>query len=72
LEIYFRVARGRASVNESDCTCIQAGEMTKWFDTMYQQFAIMHLEKWHLTNIFLMQILTLDVYQCVENPDCVL
>jgi hypothetical protein len=23
-------------------------------------------------NIFLMQILTLDVYQCVENPDCVL
>jgi hypothetical protein len=24
LDNYFRVARGRASVNESDCTCIQA------------------------------------------------
>jgi len=35
LDNYFRVARGRASVNESDCTCIQAGEMTKWFDTNY-------------------------------------
>ncbi|MDC9714349.1 MAG: 5-methyltetrahydropteroyltriglutamate--homocysteine S-methyltransferase [Gammaproteobacteria bacterium] len=35
LDNYFRVARGRASANESDCTCIQAGEMTKWFDTNY-------------------------------------
>jgi hypothetical protein len=76
LDNYFRVARGRASVNESDCTCIAPNLI--YFDVasvafaMYQQFAIMHLEKWHLTNIFLMQILTLDVYQCVENPDCVL
>ena len=35
LDNYFRIARGRASVNESDCSCIQAGEMTKWFDTNY-------------------------------------
>ncbi|SFV88654.1 5-methyltetrahydropteroyltriglutamate--homocysteine methyltransferase [hydrothermal vent metagenome] len=35
LDNYFRVARGRASVNESSCTCVQAGEMTKWFDTNY-------------------------------------
>ncbi|SMN17346.1 5-methyltetrahydropteroyltriglutamate--homocysteine methyltransferase [uncultured Candidatus Thioglobus sp.] len=35
LDNYFRVARGRSSANESDCTCIQAGEMTKWFDTNY-------------------------------------
>jgi len=35
LDNYFRVARGRAAANESDCTCIQAGEMTKWFDTNY-------------------------------------
>ncbi len=35
LDNYFRVARGRASVNEPSCTCVQAGEMTKWFDTNY-------------------------------------
>ncbi len=35
LDNYFRVARGRSYVDESDCTCIQAGEMTKWFDTNY-------------------------------------
>ncbi|BAS68414.1 5-methyltetrahydropteroyltriglutamate--homocysteine S-methyltransferase [Bathymodiolus septemdierum thioautotrophic gill symbiont] len=35
LDNYFRVARGRASTNESSCTCVQAGEMTKWFDTNY-------------------------------------
>ncbi len=34
LDNYFRVARGRAR-NEADCHCIQAGEMTKWFDTNY-------------------------------------
>lgn len=31
---YFRVARGRSG-HESDCQCVQAGEMTKWFDTNY-------------------------------------
>ena len=35
LDNYFRVARGRSSHNESECSCIQAGEMTKWFDTNY-------------------------------------
>ncbi len=35
LDNYFRVARGRSSSNESECSCIQAGEMTKWFDTNY-------------------------------------
>lgn len=35
LDNYFRVARGRASHDESECCCIQAGEMTKWFDTNY-------------------------------------
>src|SRR5690554_3855861 len=34
LDRYFRLARGR-SANDSDCTCIHAGEMTKWFDTNY-------------------------------------
>ncbi|SMF09398.1 methionine synthase (B12-independent) [Alteromonadaceae bacterium Bs31] len=34
LDNYFRVARGR-SVNDSDCDCVHAGEMTKWFDTNY-------------------------------------
>jgi len=34
LDNYFRVARGR-SVNDSDCHCVHAGEMTKWFDTNY-------------------------------------
>lgn len=35
LDNYFRVARGRATATESTCSCIQAGEMTKWFDTNY-------------------------------------
>ena len=35
LDNYFRVARGRSSQSESECTCTQAGEMTKWFDTNY-------------------------------------
>ncbi len=35
LDSYFRIARGRAFADESDCSCIQAGEMTKWFDTNY-------------------------------------
>ena len=34
LDQYFRVARGR-SANDTDCTCVHAGEMTKWFDTNY-------------------------------------
>ena len=33
LDAYFRVARGRA--DSQDCGCVQAGEMTKWFDTNY-------------------------------------
>lgn len=33
LDNYFRLARGRAS--HDDCSCIHAGEMTKWFDTNY-------------------------------------
>jgi len=35
LDNYFRVARGRASADESSCACVSAGEMTKWFDTNY-------------------------------------
>ncbi len=35
LDSYFRIARGRAFADESDSSCIQAGEMTKWFDTNY-------------------------------------
>lgn len=34
LDQYFRMARGR-SANDSDCSCVRAGEMTKWFDTNY-------------------------------------
>ncbi|GAB6261555.1 5-methyltetrahydropteroyltriglutamate--homocysteine S-methyltransferase [Photobacterium sp. 53610] len=34
LDNYFRVARGR-SANDSGCSCVHAGEMTKWFDTNY-------------------------------------
>lgn len=34
LDQYFRVARGR-SANDHDCSCVRAGEMTKWFDTNY-------------------------------------
>ena len=35
LDNYFRIARGRASSDEAECSCVQAGEMTKWFDTNY-------------------------------------
>lgn len=35
LENYFRVARGRSSVDEPSCSCVNAAEMTKWFDTNY-------------------------------------
>ncbi|KDM91838.1 5-methyltetrahydropteroyltriglutamate--homocysteine S-methyltransferase [Photobacterium galatheae] len=34
LDNYFRVARGR-SAHDSGCSCVHAGEMTKWFDTNY-------------------------------------
>ncbi|OPX56408.1 methionine synthase (B12-independent) [Oceanospirillum multiglobuliferum] len=34
LDQYFRVARGR-SAHDTDCSCVHAGEMTKWFDTNY-------------------------------------
>jgi len=34
LDNYFRVARGRSS-HDSACSCVHAGEMTKWFDTNY-------------------------------------
>ena len=34
LDNYFRVARGRSAHN-SACSCVHAGEMTKWFDTNY-------------------------------------
>jgi 5-methyltetrahydropteroyltriglutamate--homocysteine methyltransferase len=34
LDNYFRVARGR-SATDSACSCVHAGEMTKWFDTNY-------------------------------------
>lgn len=34
LDNYFRVARGR-SAKDSACSCVHAGEMTKWFDTNY-------------------------------------
>ena len=34
LDAYFRVARGRSG-GDSDCACVHAGEMTKWFDTNY-------------------------------------
>jgi len=33
-DTYFRIARGR-SAKDSDCSCVHAGEMTKWFDTNY-------------------------------------
>ncbi len=35
LDNYFRIARGRSSHDEPECSCVQAGEMTKWFDTNY-------------------------------------
>jgi len=34
IDNYFRVARGR-SARDSACSCVRAGEMTKWFDTNY-------------------------------------
>ncbi|MBE0482084.1 MAG: 5-methyltetrahydropteroyltriglutamate--homocysteine S-methyltransferase [Bacterioplanes sp.] len=34
LDQYFRAARGR-SANDSECQCVHASEMTKWFDTNY-------------------------------------
>ncbi len=34
LDRYFRIARGRSG-QESSCCGVQAGEMTKWFDTNY-------------------------------------
>lgn len=34
IDNYFRLARGR-SANDSECSCIRASEMTKWFDTNY-------------------------------------
>ena len=34
LDAYFRVARGRSG-HETECACVHAGEMTKWFDTNY-------------------------------------
>lgn len=35
LDNYFRVARGRSAFDDADCSSINAGEMTKWFDTNY-------------------------------------
>ncbi|SFP33301.1 methionine synthase (B12-independent) [Nitrosomonas cryotolerans] len=35
LDSYFRVARGRSVSDDSSCSSISAGEMTKWFDTNY-------------------------------------
>ncbi len=35
LDAYFRVARGRAAGDDSCCSGVHAGEMTKWFDTNY-------------------------------------
>ena len=35
LDNYFRIARGRSNVDASACSCVNAGEMTKWFNTNY-------------------------------------
>ncbi len=35
LDNYFRVARGRSATESACCAGVQAGEMTKWFDTNY-------------------------------------
>lgn len=35
IDHYFRVARGRSIIDDSTCSCVNAGEMTKWFDTNY-------------------------------------
>jgi len=34
LDNYFRIARGRSAIDKG-CSCVHAGEMTKWFDTNY-------------------------------------
>jgi len=34
LDNYFRIARGRSAIDKG-CSCVPAGEMTKWFDTNY-------------------------------------
>ena len=41
LDNYFRVARGR-SASDSDCSCVHAGEMTKWFDTNYHYICLLY------------------------------
>ena len=35
IDNYFRVARGRSVSDDSASSCVNAGEMTKWFDTNY-------------------------------------
>ena len=35
LDNYFRLARGRAVSDDAACSCVSAGELTKWFDTNY-------------------------------------
>jgi 5-methyltetrahydropteroyltriglutamate--homocysteine methyltransferase len=35
IDSYFRVARGRSVIDSSACSCVNASEMTKWFDTNY-------------------------------------
>lgn len=35
MDNYFRVARGRSVTGHAACSCVNAGEMTKWFDTNY-------------------------------------
>ncbi|MDO8895862.1 MAG: 5-methyltetrahydropteroyltriglutamate--homocysteine S-methyltransferase, partial [Nitrosomonas sp.] len=35
IDNYFRVARGRSVSDNSASSCVNAGEMTKWFDTNY-------------------------------------
>lgn len=35
IDSYFRVARGRSVIDNSACSCVNASEMTKWFDTNY-------------------------------------
>ena len=35
IDKYFRVARGRSVSDNSACSCVNASEMTKWFDTNY-------------------------------------
>lgn len=35
IDNYFRIARGRSVSDDSASSCVNAGEMTKWFDTNY-------------------------------------